>query len=98
MRLFLALEVPAPLRSRIADLQSELRESCPGWRWVRPGGIHLTIRFLGEVDPAREAEIRPAWERAAASVRPFTLRPTGLGCFPNVRRPRVLHVRIELPP
>lgn len=90
MRLFLALHVPEVVRAELARLRARLEPSCPGWRWVRIEGIHLTIRFLGEVDAETDRRCRAAWRASAAAVRPFDLQLTGLACFPNPRRPRVL--------
>lgn len=95
MRLFLALGLPAAIRESLAGAQRVLRSSCTGWRWVRPEGIHLTLRFLGEVSAADDAAQRPSWRRAASRSGPLRLRVAGTGVFPSVRRPRVLWVGVE---
>jgi len=74
----------APLRQR--------REKLPV-KWVQPENIHLSLKFLGDVDAAREPELRAALKRAAGTLsepRPLTLQVTGLGVFPDYHRPRVL--------
>lgn len=95
MRLFLALELPDPLRDALAALQGRLREAEPGWRWVRPQGLHLTLRFLGEVEPARLPDLAARWERAAASGTPTAVEAAGLGTFPPRGRPRVLWIGLR---
>jgi len=94
MRLFLALEVPEPVRAGLVELRARLEPGSPGWRWVRAEAIHLTIRFLGEVDVETDRRSRETWRASAASVRPFDLQLTELACFPNPRRPRVLTLGI----
>ena len=59
---------------------------------MKPENIHLTLKFLGEVTPAREGAIREAMAEAVAGVAPFTLRAGGCGAFPGGRNPRVLWV------
>ncbi len=74
----------APLRQR--------REQLPV-KWVRPENIHLSLKFLGDVEETREPELREALERAAGSgrePRPLTLQITGFGVFPDYHRPHVL--------
>jgi 2'-5' RNA ligase len=94
MRLFLAIDIP-DVRSSLSGLQSVLRSSWPGWRWVRPEGIHLTVRFLGEVETGLDAASREAWRAAAGAVRPFDIRLGRLGRFPKGGAARVLWVGIE---
>src|SRR5258705_13858209 len=62
-------------------------------KWVRPENIHLSLKFLGDVEDARELEFREALQRAAGTgpePRPLTLQITGFGVFPDYHRPRVL--------
>ena len=93
VRVFVALDLPVPakevLRQAVADLQSELPQ---GIRWVRPEGVHLTLKFLGDVASARVTDIQQAMERASREFGPATFRLalSGLGVFPNPREPRVL--------
>ena len=74
----------APLRQR--------REQLPV-KWVRPENIHLSLKFLGDVEETREPELRTALQRAAgvrSEPRPLTLQLTGFGAFPDYHRPHVL--------
>jgi 2'-5' RNA ligase len=99
MRLFLALELSGAVRGEIAALQARFRPRYEGWRWVRPEGIHLTIRFLGEVAADAYASHREGWGRAAAGCHATRFRVGGLGVFPPRGAPRVLWVGVhELAP
>ncbi len=99
IRCFIAIELSEELLERLAALQTALRQD--EWtdqvRWVRPEGIHLTLKFLGNVPEARISAINQAIREAiaAAGVGPFTLRVVGLGAFPNFRRPNVIWVGVE---
>ena len=61
-------------------------------RWVRPEALHLTLRFLGETTTARLDSIRQGAEASARTWASFDLRLACLGCFPDVRLPRIVWV------
>lgn len=73
-------------------IQGGLRTELPdrAFRWARPDQFHLTLKFLGEVDPARLEELRMALTEAARGIPPLQMEAIGLGCFPNPKRPRVV--------
>ena len=97
MRLFLAVDLPAELRSRLEGLQRELRSLLPQARWVRPEGIHLTLKFLGEVAPERVEELCRCVAEALPRLAPWEVEARGLGAFPSLQRPRVVWVGVEDP-
>ena len=76
-------------------LQQELRSCRPDVRWVAIPSIHLTLKFLGEVDPEIVSELAESLDSAAKTHAGFELRLHGLGCFPNQRNPRVIWCGIE---
>lgn len=94
LRLFVALELPETVLTALADVQTRLRDNCAERtvKWVRPEGIHLTLKFLGEVPARRADDIIRGVEAAVDGHGPLALEATGLGCFPNTRRPRVVWV------
>jgi 2'-5' RNA ligase len=92
MRSFVAVEIPQEIRRGLASLQGELGECGSVVQWVRPEAIHLTLKFLGEIDPARVEAIRHAAGRVVGRHPPFPLRVAGMGCFPGFDRPRVVWV------
>jgi RNA 2',3'-cyclic 3'-phosphodiesterase len=91
-RLFVALILPEEVKARIAEAQAELRRALPGHniRWTRREQFHLTLRFLGDVEAARVEALGEALRRACQGFPPLRLRAEGLGCFPDLRYPRVL--------
>lgn len=94
MRLFVALDIPETVRHQLHGLMESLRKVCPGARWVRPEGIHVTLKFIGHVDGAKCGAIRRALERVH-SERRVEMRFYGLGFFPNGTRPRVAWCGVE---
>jgi 2'-5' RNA ligase len=99
LRTFVAIELDEELLGNLVDLQDRLRRQVAprSIRWVRPEGIHLTLKFLGETLPDQVEVVKIALNRAASQVLPFTFTVGGLGCFPNPRRPRVIWVDLYEP-
>lgn len=90
MRTFIAIPLPKECQILLKEMQESLRACGAEVRWVALPSIHLTLKFLGDVD----AEVIPGLSKAlienTRSERPFELRLHGLGCFPNPGNPRVL--------
>ncbi len=96
MRLFVAADLPRELRGRLGAIQEALRPIPLPVRWVRPEGIHLTFKFLGEVPEARREAIETALKSAAAvGPHPLALEAAGVGTFPGTGRPRVIWMGIR---
>ena len=66
-------------------------------RWVRPEGLHITLKFLGSIPPSKVELVRAAVERATLGVETVSVRVHGVGAFPNLRRPRVLWIGADAP-
>ncbi len=92
IRAFIAIEIPRALRDELAAQIGRLQQAAPAGaaRWVRPEGIHLTLKFLGDVPAAQVAGLGVMLEEVAAHCAPFELVASGLGCFPNCAKPRVV--------
>jgi 2'-5' RNA ligase len=98
MRLFLAVNLPVHARQHLWDITTPLREADYPVRWVGLDGLHVTLKFLGEVDADRESEIVAGAERAVQGVRPFPMVMVGFGVFPTPQRPRVVWAGCEATP
>jgi 2'-5' RNA ligase len=96
-RIFYAIELPEALKSRIGEHFKRLRESFPQTRasWEKPEKIHVTLKFIGEVEISRVEELSRAAGRAAATVEPFELTISEPGAFPPHGQPRVLWLGVE---
>jgi len=95
MRVFLAVELSSTVRDRIAVLHDEWKARIWSARWVRPENLHLTLRFLGEVEPSVVAALVETLPESVRDCRPFSLSLRGGGCFPNAKRPRVVWVGVD---
>ena len=95
IRSFIAIELSEEAKKGLARLRRELeREEHKFVKWVDTGGIHLTLKFLGNIPAKRVTEITEAMEKAAQGTPPFHLEISGLGAFPSLRQARVLWVGI----
>jgi RNA 2',3'-cyclic 3'-phosphodiesterase len=95
VRTFIAVPLPQDCHRLLSRLQSEMRAMEADVRWTAVPSIHLTLKFLGEIDPDLVPKLAPALRSATASFSPFGLSLRGLGGFPNLRSPRVLWCGIE---
>ena len=95
MRCFIAIELPGEAKGGLARLRQELeRDEHKYVKWVEPGGIHLTLKFLGNIPAKRVAEVTEAMGKAAQGISRFHLEISGLGAFPSLRQARVFWVGI----
>jgi 2'-5' RNA ligase len=97
IRSFVAIELPDAMQLALREVGDRLQLQVPDGcvRWTRVSGIHLTLKFLGNVAEADLPKIQSALAEVAQRHVPFVVTVTGLGCFPNTRRPRVLWVGVE---
>ncbi|HYF39642.1 MAG TPA: RNA 2',3'-cyclic phosphodiesterase [Gemmatimonadales bacterium] len=98
MRLFAGVPIPDPARGQILQLLGHLRQGDWPVRWVHDEGLHMTLKFFGEVAAERLDVIIEALRFAANGAGALSLRLGGLGAFPTRSRPRILWVGIEAPP
>jgi 2'-5' RNA ligase len=98
MRLFIAINLPDDVRRAIHAAAAPLRGAAFPVKWVEPDGLHLTLKFLGAVEPERLAPIEEALQRACRGARSFPLPLGGFGAFPTPGRARVFWVGCEAVP
>lgn len=98
MRAFVAVRIDPKVIDKISRVIDQLKDHIQGLRWVRRENIHLTLKFLGEVEEFRIESIGRALHEAARPFSRFTINAKGLGVFPGVKRPQVLWVGVESEP
>ena len=97
MRLFAALPIAEPARAEIARLLARLRELAWPLRLVHDHGLHLTMKFFGEVAPTRLEVIEEAVRAAVPGTGALPLQLAGVGAFPSDRHPRIVWVGLDGP-
>ena len=95
IRSFIAIELPEETRQSLTAIQEQLKQTGAGVRWVKPGSIHLTLKFLGNIHPEQVDDIAVVAAQVVRNEPVLTLRAGGLGGFPNQRKPRVIWIGME---
>ncbi len=98
MRLFVALDLRDDVRRALGDLIARLKPLCAGARWVRPEGMHVTLKFIGHAVATGDTEKLDAVRGALAMVRSdgaVDMNFRGVGFFPNASRPRVVWCGVQ---
>lgn len=99
MRAFVAVDLPEDIRAGLAQAQATLQAACVhdgDIRWTRTNGLHLTLKFLGEIS-ADQVQVVIAALRHMRPFESFTVEVKGFGFFPSARHPRVLWAGIDVP-
>jgi 2'-5' RNA ligase len=96
IRSFIAIELPEEVKTGLNRLQTELKLPRHNFvKWVAPEGIHVTLKFLGNISQEKVAEVTKVMEQASQGSIPFQLEISEVGAFPNLRQPRVLWLGIR---
>lgn len=95
-RLFVAIPLPDEINRVLAYLPSMLaKRDAVAIRWIAPDGIHLTLQFIGDTDPAQVPAISGALDSAASQSGRFGLKLGSPGAFPSLQRPRIFWIGLE---
>lgn len=97
IRAFIAIEFSSQLRHYLGEVSQKLSKTIPerSVTWVKPDLIHLTLKFLGDTPRSQIANLSQALAPIAVQQAPFVISTTQLGCFPNLRQPRVIWVGLD---
>jgi RNA 2',3'-cyclic 3'-phosphodiesterase len=98
MRIFLAINPPPEVRRAVWDAAAPLRDSVNNIGWVAEAKIHLTLRFLGQMDEAAVPELAAAVTEVARTHAAPVIQLSGIGAFPGFRNPRVVWMGVEPEP
>ncbi|MFC2158583.1 RNA 2',3'-cyclic phosphodiesterase [Acidobacteriota bacterium] len=96
MRAFIAIELSPGIKNQLSLFIKRLDKGDRKVKWANESGMHLTLKFLGEISENQKDSITQAMDRAAVHFEPFLLAFSGTGYFPaNRKRPRILWCGIE---
>ncbi|MES1207141.1 MAG: RNA 2',3'-cyclic phosphodiesterase, partial [Pseudomonadota bacterium] len=98
VRSFVAVPLPAAVQQAVFGVAAELAPALPGVRWSRKvENLHVTVKFLGDVDPAKLAAFGADLQAALATLPTFDITVRGMGAFPSARRANVIWAGIDDP-
>ena len=92
----MALDVPEPVRARLAELSARMKKVCPNARWVRLEGVHITLKFIGEKKAEAVEDIKRVLSEIHGSAFEISFR--GHGFFPTAKAARVFWIGIQAGP
>ena len=96
MRTFIAIDLDQGIKEALSAFIDQLKEKSRNIRWIRREGMHLTLKFLGEIKEEKIPEIENILEKAVRNYQPFSLKIKGTGYFPlKKKNPRVLWIGVE---
>ncbi len=93
MRIFIALDIPFEIRARIVEHMERARPYAAGARWARAEGLHVTLKFVGEVKDEKLQQIKTAL--ATVKAAPFDVSFADAGFFPGAKSPRVFWIGVQ---
>jgi len=94
MRAFLAIELPQEIKDYLQTVIAGMAGRVRGVRWVREDGLHITLKFLGEIENETALRIRDVISGIRTGHAPFSASLSGIDAFPNRRRARVVVVKL----
>ncbi|MHC1746004.1 MAG: RNA 2',3'-cyclic phosphodiesterase [Negativicutes bacterium] len=90
MRVFIGIDLPIELKLALYDFQSEIKNLGVGGAFKSQENFHITLEFLGEIDPAMKSALVEVLSEVSRKYKPFLLNIGGIGAFPSFRRPHTL--------
>lgn len=91
-RIFIAVDTPPEFKIQAEQIQNELGAVHAPVRWEKSTKLHLTLKFLGDIETGLIEKIESILLGTVSNRRPFWLRYNGLGCFPNAKNPRIIWI------
>ena len=92
MRAFIAIDLPEEIKDHLSLLETKLKQSGADVKWAAPVNIHLTLKFLGDIDDKRINQIIQILDDISSNTPQFYIKLGGIGTFPNIRSPRIIWI------
>jgi len=95
MRTFISIELSDEIKDILDRIQSHLKYAGADVKWIEKDNIHLTLKFLGEIDDNKCEKVKSALDEIAKSTKPFEISLKNIGAFPKIEFPRVIWVGLD---
>ena len=94
IRAFIAIKISQEIQEKLAAIQEKLKQADAQVSWVKSDNIHLTLKFLGDIQEEQIPAILDAMTASAKTVSPFSMQIGYAGAFPNMSFPRVIWIGV----
>jgi 2'-5' RNA ligase len=98
IRSFIAIDLPEEFKILLNPVLEELKRIAPKIKWIKTSGIHITLKFLGDISPKQREKIESLLESSTKSCKSFELSVNVYGAFPNTHKPRVIWLGFQAVP
>ena len=95
IRTFIAVDLPEEVRQELATLQADFKKEVADIKWVEPDNLHLTLKFLGDVEEGQIEALKQSLTETVRGSSPFSIHLEGIGAFPRTTSPRVIWVGVS---
>jgi 2'-5' RNA ligase len=98
IRSFIAIDLPGDFKHVLDPVLNQLKRITPKIKWVKSSGVHITLKFLGDITPKKKEEIQQILKSSTKSCPSFELGAGSYGAFPNTHKPRVIWLGFQAIP
>jgi RNA 2',3'-cyclic 3'-phosphodiesterase len=96
IRSFIALELPHNIKDFLKRIEDGLKSGCPAVvKWVNPENIHLTLKFLGNIEVSKISAVTGVIDESTRAINPFNLRVSQIGVFPHLKNIQVIWIGLS---
>lgn len=95
MRTFISLEIPPEIKKEVSKIQQRLKQLNIKGRWVKEKNLHLTLVFLGEIEPQKIKKVEKILEKIIPETTSFQLSFEKVDCFPSPFRPKIIYLYLK---
>lgn len=95
IRTFIAISLPDDVKTNIVRVMETMKKVESNVRWVQPSSLHLTLKFLGNIETTKIKDVTSCLEEVSKKYKPFSFSLNGLGVFPNEVKPRVFWIGVK---
>jgi 2'-5' RNA ligase len=95
IRVFIAIEIDSEIKNKLSEYLSKLKRTGADVKWVAPENIHLSLKFIGDIEKEALINMNKVISDAVSSIEPFSISIGNIGAFPSLNKPRVVFVCVQ---
>lgn len=95
MRVFISIEIDSEIKKKLSEYMSMLKRTGADVKWISPENIHLTLKFIGNIEKDSLIDLNKIINDAVSCTGPFSISIGNIGAFPSLKKPRVVFVCVQ---